>query len=143
MSLPDLTQAESKLCVSLKTAQPNLKIDAMPSDLGTYMKTKMKQARGVALVQFITFSRKSLDESREGFLLLFEVTVLNKSLRHEKGHHGVNEYLTALINALHRDTTTVSGIEYTYLIDKGGFTGMVDAIWEYTFTVEMVPSLLL
>jgi hypothetical protein len=142
MAFPDLTAAEERLCDKLKEGFPSLKIDTMPGDLQKFVSNKLKSTRGVALVQFVNFRRTRIDESRDGWDLTFEVTILNKQLTN-KGHQGVHSYIEQSINALHRDSTSVSNTDYTFLIDQGGFTGVLGQIWEYAFTVKMVPSLTL
>jgi hypothetical protein len=142
MAFPDLTAAENRLCDKLKDGFPSMKVDTMPGDLMTFVRTKLRNTRGVALVQIVNFKRKKIDESREGWELTYEVTILNKQLT-DSGHQGVHTYIQQSIDALHRDSTVVSGVDYTFMVDQGGFTGFVDKLWEYAFTVRMVPSLTL
>ena len=142
MAFPDLTSAEEALCTKIKEGFPALKVDVMPGDLSKWVKTRMRSTRGIALVQFVRFNRIKLDEAREGWTLQFEVTILNKQLT-TSGHTGVHDYLQQSITALHRESDVISGIDYTYLVDQGGFTGIADQLWEYAFSVQMVPSLTL
>ena len=140
MSFPDLTAAERALVEKLHDGFPSLKVNSMPGNLEKWIKTKMKSTRGVALVQFVAFQRRTIGEAAEGWVLTYEVTILNKQLT-ASGHQGVHGYLEQSISALHGDCTEISSVDYTFQVDKGGFTGIIDQLWEYAFTVQMVPSL--
>lgn len=140
MAFPDLTQAEEQLCKKLADGFPGMKVQPIPGDLLKFVKTKLKTTKGIALVQYTSAKRVKIDEAREGWELSFEVTILNKQLT-AKGHQGAYGYVEQSINAIHRDEIMISGVDYTFFVDRSGFTGVVDKLWEYAFNVRFVPSL--